>query len=475
MENLRPYTVLDGSEIDRIHENSLEILAETGISMQCDKMLSLLRKAGLPVDMEKRLVRFPRGVIEAAVKSAPGTIELFDRTGRVAAHLGNGEKYTACGHDAIYMLDFGRDERREATKRDQAECTRVADYYDSIDIVGVEVMPQDVPKDATLLHALDAAFNNTTKHIYCAPDSTKTARAAFEIARTASGAENPETRPPVSSQVSPTSPLNWDRGTAEAVLETVRSGIVLSIVSEPLSGVTAPYTLAGLLTVHNAETLSGIAMSQLIREGSPVIYGSAWATFDMKKSNVTIGSPEAVLLRIAGAQLARYYGIPYHTIAPDSDTHLPDEQLAWEKMASVFSAYIAGADLMVNGGMFSTGLCASLEQIVLDAEMFAYCKRIGRGIMVNEKSLALETITRVGHKGEYMAEENTLTSLGSGEHWEPTVSNRAVYENWKNGGKNSVLERAGQEVRSILKKHTPPELDSNRQREIARIIAAFSG
>jgi trimethylamine:corrinoid methyltransferase-like protein len=74
-----------------------------------------------------------------------------------------------------------------------------------------------------------------------------------------------------------------------------------------------------------------------------------------------------------------------------------------------------------------------------------------------------------------MAEENTLTSLGSGEHWEPTVSNRAVYEKWKNGGKNSVLERAGQEVRSILKKHTPPELDSNRQREIARIIAAFSG
>jgi trimethylamine---corrinoid protein Co-methyltransferase len=195
----------------------------------------------------------------------------------------------------------------------------------------------------------------------------------------------------------------------------------------------------------------------------------------MKKSNVTIGSPEAVLLRIAGAQLARYYGIPYHTIAPDSDTHVPDQQLAWEKMATAFGASVARADLMVNGGMFSTGLCASLEQIVLDAEIFAYCKRIGKGITVNEKSLALDTIKRVGHKGEYMAEENTLTSLGTGEHWEPAVSNRAVYENWKNEGKHSVLENARRQVRSILQNHTPAELDPDRQREISRIISAFSG
>ncbi|HEC62050.1 MAG TPA: hypothetical protein ENI27_07335 [bacterium] len=471
MKNLAPYIVLDAHEIDSIHENTLTVLAKVGISVHSEEVLSFFEREGLPVDKEHRALKLPRNIVEEALKAVPQKIPLVNRDGTASITLGGGTLATACGHDAIYMLDYGKDERRGATKDDQAQATLIADYFSSIDIVAIQVMPQDVKKEATLLHALDAAFNNTRKHIYCAPDSNGLAKAAFEIARAVY--EGDDGNIPLSAQVSPTSPLTLDKGTAEAALETIQQGFMLSIVSEPLSGVTAPYTLAGLLTIHNAETLALITMSQIINRGAPVVYGSAWATFDMRTSNVTIGSPEAVLLRAAGAQLARLYHIPYHTIAPDSDTHILDEQNGWEKMASVWSAVLGRADFIVNAGMFSTGLCASLEQLVLDGEMFGYVKRLGNGIDVNEDTLALKTILRLAHKGDYMAEENTLSYLGTGEHWQPLVSNREVYENWRAGGKPDVLKRAHDTAEKILKEHTPPQLDSAVQKEIDTIIKSF--
>lgn len=471
MINLEPYLVLDSCEIDSIHENTQEILDGVGILIHSETVLTSLKQAGLQVNMEQGILKLSRDSIEEALKTVPSAIPLVGRDGKASVTLGGGSLAAASGHDAIYMLDWGSDERRESTKRDQAHSALIADYIDAIDIVAIQVMPQDVTRKATLLHALDAAFNNTRKHIYCAPDSKDLAVAAFQIARSAYTGDDGNV--PLSAQVSPTSPLTLDQGTAEAAFETIRQGIMLSIVSEPLSGVTAPYTLAGLLTIHNAETLALIVLSQVINPGSPVVYGGGWSTFDMRTSNVSIGSPETVLLRTAGAQLAGRYGVPYHTIAPDSDAHLLDEQNSWEKMASSWAAVLGKADLLVNGGMFSTGLCASLEQLVLDGEMFGYVKRLGKGIEVTKDTLALETILRLGHKGDYMAEENTLSHLGTGEHWQPQVSNREIWDNWKAHGKQDVLKRAHNTVEKILNEHIPPELEARVQGEIRNIIESF--
>jgi trimethylamine---corrinoid protein Co-methyltransferase len=473
VSHLKPYKVLDSNDVDSIHENSLTVLSKVGMSIHSDEVLSFFKNAGFPVSMENQTLKLPRDVVEEALKTVPSRIELQNSDGGSTLTLGGGTTAAACGHDAIYMLDYGSDERREASLEDQAKATLIADYLSSIDIVAIQVMPQDVRKETTLLHALDAAFNNTGKHIYCAPDSTALARAAFDIARAAY--RGSDGKVPLSAQVSPTSPLTLDRGTADAAFETIKQGVMLGIVSEPLSGVTAPYTLAGLLTLHNAETLALITMSQIINPGAPIVYGSAWSTFDMRTSSVTIGSPEAVLLRIAGAQLARLYKVPYHTIAPDTDTHIPDEQNGWEKMASTWAAVLGGADMIVNGGMFSTGLCASLEQLVLDGELFGYVKRLGKGIEVNGESLALDVIIGCGHKGDYMVQENTLSHLGSGEHWQPAISTRKGYENWRNSGKRDVLRNAHEMVKKILVEHNPPALNEAVQKEIKGIIRSLEG
>jgi trimethylamine--corrinoid protein Co-methyltransferase len=152
-----------------------------------------------------------------------------------------------------------------------------------------------------------------------------------------------------------------------------------------------------------------------------------------------------------------------------------DEQLAWEKCATAWGAFLGKTDLIVNGGMFSTGLCVSYEQLVLDNEIFSYIMRLTRGIRVDDDSLALELIEKVGPKGDYLGEEHTLLHLRSGEHWEPMVSTREIYENWQTAGMKDIVEKAHDKASWILKNHRVAPLQDNQQKEIRAIIESFEG
>jgi trimethylamine--corrinoid protein Co-methyltransferase len=473
MERIERVKILSEDELIRIHENSLEILEKTGLFIYSDKVLHICCDCGLNVDMKTGIVKFPRSLVEKHLSSAPEKINLYNREGSLCAELGSGRSYTASGHNAIYVLEHGSRERRDATKEDVGSFALLSDYLHDIDIVGIEAMPQDVQPESSLIHAVDAAFSNTDKPIFCSPERAEVLEPIFDIARVVTGRDDLKSRPPFICQLSPTSPLTWEKGAAEALAATIREEVPLCLLPQPFSGVTSPYTLAGHLTVHNAETLSGVVLSQLIKPGSPVIYGSAWSTFDMRQANVLIGSPETVLMRMAGSQLAEYYHLPYHTIAPDTDAHVMDEQLSWEKFATVWGSFLGHADLIVNGGMFSTGLTVSFEQLVIDNEIFSYIKRLSRGVLIDEDTLALDIIEKVGPKGDYLGEEHTLHHLGRGEHWEPLISTRGIYENWRREGKKDIGEKSHERVNWILKNHRVSKLPESRRKKVSAIIKRF--
>ncbi len=475
MEKIEKVKILSKDELDRIHENSLRVLQNTGVFVYSDEVLRICSDHGLNTDVKKRVVKFPVGIIEKCLSTVPGGFKIYSRMGSICAELGSGRSYTASGHNAIYVMEHESGERRIATKKDLTRFALLTDYLSDLHIVGIEAMPQDVKPESSLIHAVDATFNNTLKPIFFSPERMEVAEAIFEVATVVTGTGELKNRPPLICQLSPTSPLTWERGAGEALVATVRRGVPLCLLPQPFAGVTSPHTLAGHLTVHNSETLSGVVLSQLISPGSPVIYGSGWSTFDMRQANVLIGSPETVLMRIAGSQLAEYYKLPYHTIAPDTDAHVMDEQLAWEKCATAWGAFLGKTDLIVNGGMFSTGLTVSYEQLVLDNEIFSYIGRLSRGIRVDDDSLALDLIERVGPKGDYLGEEHTLHHLRSGEHWEPMVSTREIYENWQRGGKKDIVEKAYDKASWILKNHSVAPLEESQQKEIRAIIERFEG
>jgi len=324
--------------------------------------------------------------------------------------------------------------------------------------------------DEALLHAMEAVFANTQKHVFFSPERKEIALPIYDMARIVIDGEHLGNRPPITCQLSPTSPLTWEKGAVESLCETAKEGIPLCILPQPFAGVSSPYTLAGHMTVHNVELLSGIVLSQLVNPGAPVIYGSAWSTFDMRTMNVLIGSPETVLLRLAGSQLAEFYHMPYHTIAPDTDAHTMDEQLAWEKFATAWGAYLGCSDLIVNGGMFSTGLTVSFEQLVVDNELFSYMRRLSSGIEICDDTLAREVIERVGPRGSYLGDEHTLKHLRSEEHWEPMISTRQIYEDWREGGENDIVDKARDAVSSILQSHSVAELSAQKRKEIEMVI-----
>jgi len=463
-------TVLSESEVRAIDEAAVGLLGDVGLSMGSQKARDILREAG--ADVHDEIVRFPERLVRNAVESAPRHFDIHDRRGSATSTLGQSQPLVASGHNAVYVLDSAHGDRRPSTKDDIGRFARLSDALGEIDVVGIQAMPQDVPPRSSLLHAADACWRNSTKHLYFSPDAPDVAEAIIDMAEAVSAATVSETRN-VICQLSPTSPLFWEAGAVEALMITAERGCPCCFLPEPFSGVTSPITLAGLITMNVAETLGGLTLQQSIQPGAPAVFGSAWTTFDMRAANVLIAAPEPVLCRLAGAQMGRFYGLPTHSIGFDSDNHCYDEQMGMEKLATTFAPLAAGIDLVVNAGMFATGLTVSLAQLVADAETAGYLRRILRGIEVSEETIGLDAVRRVGPRGNFMTDEHTLAHLRGGEHWEPSILCRERYENWCDRARADLLETADVRARQLLHEHSVEPLPEKTAAELDGIIARF--
>jgi trimethylamine--corrinoid protein Co-methyltransferase len=275
------------------------------------------------------------------------------------------------------------------------------------------------------------------------------------------------------SQLSPTSPLSWEPGVLEAIMDTLQTAVPLAILPEPNAGVSAPYTLAGLLTVNNAECLSGLAMIQLLKPGAKVLYANSWTTTDMRNGAALVGSVETSICRIAGAQLARFYHVPSHTTAPNSDNHAHDEQNSWEKTYSAFCALAAGNDLVVNCGMFATGLTCSNEQLLMDAEITAMARRITTGVRVDGETIASDLIQQTGPRGSYLVADHTLNWLHSQEYLKTHLAVRGPRASWEAQGSPDTYRLAQEQVRKSANLPGSP-LDARRTAQLDEIVSAFN-
>ncbi|MDP6060287.1 MAG: trimethylamine methyltransferase family protein, partial [Pirellulaceae bacterium] len=353
--DLSTLRVLSDDEIKQIHDATLDILKNCGVKIDSPRMLSALEARGLKVDPVRQVVQFTPACVEDALSSIPSKFEVYDRQGQFAFILGDGRSKIAAGHNAVFWLDSQTGQRRKSTVADVEAFARICDRLEAIDMIGIPVMPQDVPDPkATLLYGVRATVENSRKPIFFSTDSAKVNHAVIQMLEAVFGGDFRNQVYGI-TQFSPTSPLYWERGVLEGIMDTVETAVPLAILPEPNAGVSCPYTLAGLLTINNAECLSGLVMIQMLKPGAKVMYANSWTTTDMRTGAALVGSTETSICRIAGAQLARFYSVPSHTTAPNSDNHAHDEQNAWEKTYSTFCAVAARKDLIVNCGMFSTG------------------------------------------------------------------------------------------------------------------------
>ncbi len=467
-------SVLTDDEIQMIDKASRELLTEMGMLVLSEKVLKLLSENGADVDFEKKIVRVSNKTIDQCLASTPRTIKVYFRDFERYIELGSDKRtYIASGHNAIYFYDGETGEKRPITKEEVGNFALLSDYLDEIDVVGIQAMPQDVNSHSTLLHALDAVLNNTVKPVYFSPENGQEVRGLLDIVQAVSGSVPISQKPIGICQLSPTSPLTWTQGTAEGLAVLAEEKFPFMVLSQPIAGVTAPKTIAGLITITNIEDLSGVVFTQLINPGAPVIYGSAWTTFEMTKGTALIGIPERYACNIAHTQLANYYGLPSHSTAFDTDANLHDEQNAIEKLFNAIATMMAKTDIIIDCGMFSTGFNVSYEQLVVDNDMAKFVRRFLDGVEVTKETIAQDVIKAVGHNENYLMEDHTLKHLSPKERKDYQIFNRVVPAIWEQQGKPSIIDNARKLSSEILGTHQVKPLDKSVRDRIAKRIKAF--
>jgi trimethylamine--corrinoid protein Co-methyltransferase len=349
--------------------------------------------------------------------------------------------------NALKVLDFGASATRQATEQDLITHVRLGSAMPEVKIVCAPCWPQDLPEPLQGLCTVAHLVSNTTKHVRGSPHNLDEVQIWVDLAQIASGDTDLARRPTVHFGLSPTSPLQLDHDSAEVLMYLARKGLPFCVTSCPMAGATSPLTLAGTLLLANAEHLFLLTLAQLVREGTPIIIGGAAGTIDLRTGELSYGCPERHLILGASIELANHYGLPHHSPAGSVDSWYPDIQSGAEKMLTWITRLLKGAVLGIAFGSLRTGSTVSLEQMVIDADLLRSAERVLQGLHVDEETLALEAIERVGPGGDFLMDSHTLVWMRKEEHYRSRLVNR-------DGARGpDMVARAHAEVERLLDSH----------------------
>lgn len=465
------FSVLSKDDLEAIHWATLDVLETTGIRIHSERCLRILEEAGCTIDHKNHTVLIPSHLVEEALRKKSRTIRLCARNPRYDANLDDRHVYITTDGNGTQTYDPSTGQRRASTKDDIAKSAIISDALDEIHIYWPMVSAQDFPGNIRHLHDLEACFANTEKHVtFETTMRPKEALYQIEMATAILGSrEELRKRPIISSLHCTNAPLQVHGGCIEAALEFAKVGVPTMFFGMPQPGATGPVTLAGSIVVNNAEVLSCLVIAQLAYPGAPVIYGAGIAAFDLRACMRAGGGPEHGLTGAALGELARYYGMPSIVGGFVSTAKTPGAQASYDKLTSGFPQVFSGCDMIAGIGLLDDCTTLQLEEIVIDAEIVKIVFRLAQGIEVNDETLALDLIGKVGPGGNFLAERHTLDHLRK-EHFIPELTDRRSYEAWLKDGAKDLVKRAKEKVKTILEKHRPEPLKTDVAKEIREII-----
>jgi trimethylamine--corrinoid protein Co-methyltransferase len=465
-----PLNILSDEEIHDIHAATLEVLERTGVIIREENALKLLEQAGAVVDHNTKLVKIPEHLIEEAVAKAPKSFIWHARNPKNNIKVGGEPTKFGPASGGVNIIDLETGECRSPTEKDTEQQVRLIDALDNISINYPPASISDVSADASDVYCLAITAKNTSKCILGETYDKKTAHDSIRIAAALVGGEEElRKRPTIAGYVDPISPLVFEKGMTEALIEYASYGQIIFMTAMTLAGGTGPATLAGLLVQQNAEILSGLLIAHLVNPHAPVVYGNVSCPMDMRTGDSATGAPEVGLLGAGFVQLAKHYGLPCSAGA-QCTARVPDAQASYEKMMSVMMAVMAGADFVdLFAGTIESFRTSSYEQLVIDNELAGMALRCAEGIEVNAETLATEVIDRVGPGGNYLADKHTSKSFRQ-EHYFSNLGDKRTRADWEKSGGKDIREQARDRAREILKNHEPEPIDPAIWQEVEAII-----
>ncbi|MEW6547367.1 MAG: trimethylamine methyltransferase family protein [Bacillota bacterium] len=465
--------VLSDSEIAEIHEAAITVLQECGVFIDYPRALEHLASKGALVDFASRRVRFPRSLVENALKTCPSSFILHDRDGNPAVRVGGDEVHFATGSCAIRYQEDGS--ARSSVAEDLVRLVRVADALPQVELQSTAVVAGEAPKTLADTYRLYLVLKNSAKPVITGAFSEHGLWDMRSLLDAVTGGQV-EDAPCAVFDVCPSPPLKWTAIGAANVMDGASAGLPIEFVSMPMPGAASPATLAGSVVIHTAETLSGVVLAQTVRPGARLVWGGAPVQFDMRYGTTPLSAVEATMIAVATAQMGKYYGLPTHTYAGLSDSKLVDAQAGLETALSGLLAALARVNLIAGAGALDFVGTQSCEKLVIDAEVCGMVQRLLRGVEVSSETLATRLIMELGPGGEYLSQAHTRRWFKKEAYLPGPVIDRLDRKGWEQKGGTGALARAREQVQRILAEHQPRGLEPDRasglDEAMRRVMAA---
>ena len=468
--NIPLFEVLNEEALEIIEYNAETLLEEVGVNFpENPKALQRWRDAGADVQGDR--VRIPRGLARKLCETAPSSYTQHARNPERNVEIGGKNLVLA----PVYGPPFVRDlegGRRYATMDDFRNFVKLGYMSKWLHHSGGTVCePTDVPVNKRHLDMLMAHMTLSDKPYMGSVTEPSRARDSVEMSEILFGKEFVQNNAVMTSLININSPMTFDdvmMGALEVYAEAGQGCIISPFI---VGGAMAPVSVAGTLTQVLAEVLAGIAYSQLIRQGAPVIFGTFVSSIDMNSGAPTFGTPEASLILYGAGQLARRLGLPFRSGGSLCGSKLPDAQAAYETANTLNAALMGGVNFMLHScGWLEGGLVSSYEKFVMDADQLGVLHRIAEGVKFDENAQAMDAIREVGPGGHYLGCAHTQANFKDA-FWRTNVLDYKPFETWYEEGARDTQTLASIKVKKMLSDYQQPALDPAINEALAAYVA----
>jgi len=462
------YEVLSSDAMDTLDRGWRRIVSEIGVEFMKPEALDLFRDAGQQV--EGNNVRFDPDWVLAQAAKAPREFDVQARNPAHTVHIGGDHMVFS----SVYGPPFVRegDVRRDATLEDFRRFASLAQAFPELDSAGgVICEPNDAPLDSRHLDMLYALMTHTDKIYMGNVVSGVNARDTIAMGEILFGGREAIERTPVSiSLINCNSPLRWDDRMLDAMWEYNLAAQPVVMTPFLLMGAMSPVTIPATLTQQMAEALTGIALTQLVRPGCPVIFGSFLSNIDMQSGSPQFGTPESGLGLLCTGQIARHFGLPWRSGGALNSSQVPDAQAAYESLMTMLPTFLAGANwVMHTAGWLDGGLVSCYEKFVIDVELLRMLQAEFTPLEVDESTLAFDAHQEVGAGGHFLGAAHTLEHFRTC-FYRPMLSTSENFDRWTKNGSKDTAVRAGEIWRRKLDEYEQPPLDEGVRAELQAYV-----
>ncbi len=467
-----PMEMANPDQMQALHDTSIRILSELGIRVMGDRVMDLFEAAGAIVDRDEKVIRIDESIVTEALRTTPATFTLTARNPTKRLRFGGRALNFGLVAGPPNVHDRLRG-RRSGNLQDYQDFIRLAHHFNAIHMIGNQVTsPQELPANNRHLDTYHANLTLSDLTFHCTAIGRGRAMDGIRMMAISRGitVEDMADHPGLTTIISVNSPRLFDDAMGEGLIAMAEHGQPVTITPFTLMGAMTPVTLPAALAQQNAEALFGVTLTQLVRPGTPVMYGAFTSNVDMRSGAPAFGTPENTKANIIAGQLARRYNLPYRS-SNSNASNACDLQAAYETAMATWGAVLGGANLIYHAaGWLEGGLTASFEKLVLDVEILQNIMEILRPIDFSPAELGFDAIASVPAGGHFFGADHTIQRYETA-FYRPLLSDWTNYGGWEAAGSKDAAERATGIWQQALADYEEPVMDPAVREELDAYVA----